>query len=626
MLSFKLQAQNHSFYLRVANSETSFDLVKDKGRLLYLGEDEKLSDLFKDNNIYKFEKAFYHSRKSELQRTYIMESDKKETLANFLKEGGHIFDFGESLGITQNKLTTTYPNDYGQTGGSNLGLNANLSNLDCIDAPKAWKITTGKKIIKIGISDGGVIDSDEDLNGKINVLTNSQNDQYHGTGVSAIAAAKGNNEYGIVGVCRDCHLITTFWNVGDYDRLLDLSYAGSKIINCSWGAYRTAPSITQQLCIDEIYENGSIIVASSNNESWQAIQGNLLSYPASYEHVISVGSVAQRHDSPLDSLVFMPSVGQWWSHNIKNHIGRALVWNDNPNVNPNATYTVHPNGTNTLNEYVDILAPGNELFKYGSYVEDGSWGYSLMHTSGAAPHVTGVLGLMYTLNECLTFEEAESILKIGSTNIDHIQANQFAAGNYGSGSLNAHKSVKLTKALISPNEIAYVEDQIFSRWDFVLNGVSKNIILKNQIFKEESSLHIKSKNSIELQENTLLLPSTGVVELKIEDNLIVNTNCINENNTVSTKRYEEDENDLSLVKIFPTLFDDKLTIKKESFYEDEMGSIKIYSLLGVEVFSLEDAKIDNLIVNLSHLTRGVYVVQVLDSNKEVVFTKKIIKK
>jgi hypothetical protein len=165
-----------------------------------------------------------------------------------------------------------------------------------------------------------------------------------------------------------------------------------------------------------------------------------------------------------------------------------------------------------------------------------------MHTSGASPHVTGVLGVMYILNECLTFEEAESILKIGSTNIDHIQANQFAAGNYGSGSLNAYKSVKLTKVLISPNEVVYIEDQIF---------------------QDNSILVLTSKSSIELQENTFFAPnSNGEINLIIEDEgLIMDTNCITLSTNSMTKSKNNDDDLLRepIIKVFSSLFEDQLT-------------------------------------------------------------------
>ena len=94
---------------------------------------------------------------------------------------------------------------------------------------------------------------------------------------------------------------------------MELSYAGAKIINCSWGI--TASSNIDQLCIDEVYDNGSIVVAASHNPSWAVTNGQVLYYPASYNHVISVGSVGSKYELPTDST--QVSGGIWYGFQAK---------------------------------------------------------------------------------------------------------------------------------------------------------------------------------------------------------------------------------------------------------------------------------------------------------------------
>jgi hypothetical protein len=622
--SISFFAQNNNFYIRVISHDFNPSLTFENGKLKYNGKDRKLIALFNNNNIFVFEKAFNSSRRSNLQRTFKMQSDASNTLDKFLQKAGHIFEYGENLGIEVVTLAS-YPNDYGQTGGTNQGLNANLSNLDFIDAPLAWDITTGNSSISIGISDGGVLVNDAEFQGRITALTNSTQDEPHGTGVTAIAAAKGDNSYGIPGICYDCDIISTYWNGGDYNRILELSYAGAKVINCSWGSYSSFSQCRQDM-IDEVYDNGSIVVAASHNDSWTVTQGQLFSYPASYNHVISVGSVSQRNESVLDSITYIPSLNEWWSHNVKDHISRVLRFTVDPNLNPNATYTLHTNGTNTLNTAVDILAPGNEIFSYGNYLVNNVFSYGLMATSSAAPHVTGSIGLMLSLNSCLTFEETESILKITSTNIDYIQANAFAVGNYGSGSLNTGRAVKLTDALIKPDSIAYVENQIFSRWDFVLKAVSENVIIRNQEFKDDATLQLTAKNSIEITESTLLEPNlNGFIDLIIDDVLVINTNCPPPSN--NSQAYNNNGEDIipNTFTVVPTAVKENVSIIGAINNIQDIHTVKVYNLFGLEVFKEENINAKSVSLKLSRLPQGLYIIKVYNTKKEVVHTQKIIK-
>src|SRR5690606_4728634 len=111
--------------------------------------------------------------------------------------------------------------------------------------PKAWDFTKGNEEIVIGISDAKIDTSDVDFKFKTEFLhapyqslpyssTNLQS--FHGTGVSAIAAAQGDNAHGTVGICSNCSIMSTKY--GNYDYLLELAQHGVRIINMSWvGGY-----------------------------------------------------------------------------------------------------------------------------------------------------------------------------------------------------------------------------------------------------------------------------------------------------------------------------------------------------------------------------------------------------
>ena len=415
------------------------------------------------------------------------------------------------------------PNDYGQTGGENLGLNANLSYLDFLEVKNAWQYTTGRKDIKIGISDGYIDPSNPEFSSKLLDLSpNSKGSTVHGNSVAAIAAAQGNNAYGITGVCQDCDIVRVSHN--NYKKLEEAFDAGARILNCSWGV--TGFSQENQDIITRLYEKGAIIVASSHNKAWSVNKGNVLYYPASYEHVISVGSVGHRFESVYDSIHGYDGAKR--GYNIKDHVGTSTRLIRLPELEHKTTpLKIDKNSTSVMNSAVDILAPGSQIIQFGDYVKSGkTYGYNYMHTSVTPPQVSGTIGLMLSLNSCLSFENVESILKLTSRNIDAIEANQPFKGNYGSGSLNAGDAVMLTEALSNPNKIAVIQNQNFNRWPFEISGVSKDIVIKNQTFKDDSSLKLVSKNKITLEPGTLLKPNdNGSILLSINPNLSIANEC-----------------------------------------------------------------------------------------------------
>ena len=177
------------------------------------------------------------------------------------------FDFGEIIHETDKKIFE--PNDYGLTStiATNKGLAINLDYYDFVGAPQALYYTTGSKDIIIGLSDGQVEITDNDFSGKTTVIKKSSKAKGHGSGVAYIAAGQGNNAYGTTGICYDCSIYTThYYDTKNLKQLLELSSMGVKVINCSWAL--TSYYQTAQNAIDEMFENGTILVAAAGNQDW----------------------------------------------------------------------------------------------------------------------------------------------------------------------------------------------------------------------------------------------------------------------------------------------------------------------------------------------------------------------
>lgn len=423
-------------------------------------------------------------------------------LEDLLQKHGDLFEGGEIILEEDRKIFE--PNDYGLTStiGGNEGLNLNLDYMDFMEVPKAWYYTTGSPEILIGISDGDFDIEDPEFLGKSKRLRESTKSNGHGYTSASLAAGKGDNAYGFPGVCYDCGILGTNYNdLRNFSNLLELSQEGAKVINCSYGT-RTYYETAQEI-INEIYNNGTIIVAAGHNPSWSKTKGEALYYPASYDNVISVSGVMHRYDKPIDNIKYEDS-GSPYAENIKYHVGRTMGFEDK-NITKKAH--LYQAGVANLNPKIDIVAPSVGLFLYADYITKDTISYTRHNlTSGTTALVSGTVGLMFSLRPCLPHTEVESILKLSATNIDAIEANQPYYGNYGAGAMNTGEAVKMVYQLAKENEIVRIKDQHFNRWDFRLTAYSKEVYLENIVFEKKSNLDLTAKHAIVLQPGTTLKP------------------------------------------------------------------------------------------------------------------------
>lgn len=513
----QLMSQEESwFYLRA--KDTLFNPVFEETitGMKYAGDDQNLKAILDEYEIYDFKKTFRNAKKEDLKRTFFVRANSWELMSDLLRKANHIFNFGELINEEDQKIFE--PNDYGLTStiGENTGLQVYLDYLDFLEVPKAWYYTTGSRDIAIGISDGAVDTTNLDFKGKTKVYRNSPVARGHGYSQAANAAAQGDNGYGIPGICYDCSIAATrYGHSRSLWQLLELSRDGVKVINCSWigGRYYE----TAQAAIDEMFENGTIIVASSGNKDWQKTKGEKLYYPASYDKVISVSSAMHRYEKITDNLL-TSAKGNPYGENIRGYLGRTVGFKGHDMDNPEVIFRV---SVATLNPQVDLLAPTVGLFRFSKFILDDELLYSTSETtSGASPQVSGTIGLMFSLYPCLPVDEVETILKFTSWNIDHIEANRYFDGMYGAGMLNTGRAVKMVHDLYNPEEVAIIENQDFSRWDFKLTAFSKEVHIRNQKFREDATFELKAKNQIVIGANTVLKPgANGSVVLRIDPDI-----------------------------------------------------------------------------------------------------------
>ncbi len=523
LASATLWAQEDRFYIRSID-EIDIPVTTEDSLVTYTGNHQKLASLFKKHHVKVFRKGFKYAERDKLKRTYFVIADHPNFQKSLLEEVSDIFEFGESLHPETLKIYE--PNDYGITStiGQNKGLQVNLDYLDFLGVPEAWYYTQGSKEVIIGISDGWVDPEDPDFKGRVTMFKKSSYSKGHGMSVATTAAARGNNGYGVVGVCPECSIYTTTYGDFKYlNQLLELSRAGAKVINCSWGSTRYYE--TAQEAINEMRDNGTVIVSVPHNASFKVTQGKIPRYPGAYEHVISVSSVQHRFDEPSQTM-HTNNKGNPYAIGLKNYVGRAVGFRGH---NPEGEQFIFPASTNNLDPYVDILAPGTFIFRYGAFKETGDILYNRVEkTSPAAPLVTGTIGLMFSINPCLSVDEINSMIKLSATNIDAIKANAPFKGMYGAGSLHTGRAVKMSYDMLQPEAYTMIENQNFSRWKFRLDAPYQ-LKIRNQKFTDSVSVNFTAKNEILIENETVLLPNEhGEILLKIDPEASYNCKEIKE--------------------------------------------------------------------------------------------------
>jgi thermitase len=275
---------------------------------------------------------------------------------------------------------------------------ANEWHLSKIQAFQAWDGTIGNGNVIVAVLDSGVNLSQPDLVGRIlpgydfvNTNQNIADDFGHGTAVTGVIAANGNNGQGVAGVAYDCSVlpVKVMDNNGfaPYSTIAaGIKYAvdnGARVINLSIAG--SSPSATLQDAIDYAWSNNVVVVAAAGNNADSTPQ-----YPAACNHVLGVSSTA-----PDDSLSYFSSFGS----DIKISAPGETIWTTQSDLN---------------NPY-------------------GPW----RGTSFASPVVAAVAALVISANPTLSNDQIVSLLEQSA---DDIGAPGYDT-SFGYGRVNALRAV-----------------------------------------------------------------------------------------------------------------------------------------------------------------------------------------
>lgn len=477
------------FKIEDANQIPLIDKDLKSTKLKIKSTDAKLTNTFGKYNLTEFRQLYPSSKRKELLKYYILETDRYKELQKELKEKfsdkfSKIYEFKEPK-------TLYIPNDYGYCiiNGCDSLRNVGLTYLELIHAPQAWEITQGNPNVIIGMIDNHVLVDHEDLAGKIykvydeNLRSSFPLNPDHGTLVAGILAANTNNNKGISSIGFNCRIAKTSINKND---LLLMAQEGIKVINISqdWGPANEADS----LLLAELTDDYKVtVVASAGNTN-----STKYTYPASYENVISVTSVG--HEFTCGTTCN----------------GRQFNWKDCHkkylNIPENAIFT------HTHNDKVDICAPGYNILTTcnpATYInglkEPSGQIYSVEDgTSFASPIIAGVCALMYSINPGLSPREVKIILQKTAANIYAIPENAEYIGLLGTGRVDAYQAVKEAGTI-------WLTGTQYSK--IISAGYGLN--LNNVTISKNSNVLLKARKVVEIS-GTFEVPAGSTFEIKID--------------------------------------------------------------------------------------------------------------
>ena len=338
-------------------------------------------------DIVSCNQALPSSRNKLLRKVYELSSnssqnDLENSLRNFVTAVSGIYP-----APVYDTLHT--PNDYNIVSGIN-----NYA-LNLINAQSAWDITLGDSNVVIAITDQSYSPNHSELLGKCAYINAGTSTPTHGTAVAILAAGNTNNNNGLSSIGYNCKLALYLMS---YNEILNAAYAGAKVINISWTSGCFYNNYAEQV-INEAYGVGAFLVSAAGNGT-TCSNPTAYVYPAAFDNVFSVTSIG-----PLD-----------------NHM---KILND-------------PTSTHQHNDKVDLSAPGYDV----AITPAENWYLNSSGTSFAAPIVSGTVGLMLSVNPCLSRKDIDTILKISSVNIDSL--NPTYIGLIGKGRLNAQAAVQMS--------------------------------------------------------------------------------------------------------------------------------------------------------------------------------------
>lgn len=277
--------------------------------------------------------------------------------------------------------------------------------------------------------------ADRDTTGSLFFGIPVKNSSWHGTHVTGIIAAIGNNGLGVIGGAYSARILPVrvlgkgggytsditegvLWAAGVHPTIINPNPA--KVINLSLGG-AGACSTTEQDAINAAVANGAVIVVAAGNDDDDVANHS----PANCNNVISVAATGR------DGLRAAYSNFSSPASNTTNPVNVTLA---------------APGGDKTLSIDLGIYSTVNSSLTTPDLTATGSAYTYHQGTSMAAPHVAAAVALMLAHNPALTPAQVRSILPLSVTAFPSSTVWAYydcaTLKNCGAGILNAQFAVR----------------------------------------------------------------------------------------------------------------------------------------------------------------------------------------
>lgn len=327
-----------------------------------------------------------------------------------------------------------------------------------------WETNTGSSDITVAIMDTGIPESAQDFQNRVlpgydfaNNDSDAIDDHGHGTSVTSIALAEGNNNNTIAGVDWNAKILPikilndenwgyySWWVSGVYfaiDNNVD-------VINASIGG--TSVSNSLKLSFEDAISKGIHVIACMMNDN-----NEIPAYPAAYKDVIAEGAI-----------------------NNKGERAAPFLWG----------------GGSNYGEHIDLVAPGNAIASivYNNPNNVEYWS----GTSMAAPMVSGVVALMLAEYPELTPSITKELLT-SSARGDGTW-NKYT----GWGILDAKSAMNAAKERLTSNELGNLNSISFILEQNYPNPFNPSTRIEFMIPKE-SLVSLKIYNTLGQEVKTIL--------------------------------------------------------------------------------------------------------------------------
>ena len=322
-----------------------------------------------------------------------------------------------------------------------------------VSAPEAWDISTGSADVIIGVIDDGIQMNHPDLSviaarnfvgedteayvPSCSVDPQSGTPWGHGISVAGVAAAKGNNGTGVTGICQNCKIVAARI-LGDDNQLTDMSIynafkyvcdQGAWVVNNSWGFVEATPMPTAfkngiDYCTRQGREGkGAVVVWATGNDARRFADDEM----EAYEGVFAVGASNMNDERS--------------SYSNYGH-GIDVVAPSNDGETDWSIVTTDYTGSCGYNNSGHLWV-SQEIPELG---QEGNYTYYFGGTSSACPLVSGIFGLVLSVNPRLTYSQAMDIVRESTDKIGSASGyDDDGHSDYlGYGRVNAHEALLIS--------------------------------------------------------------------------------------------------------------------------------------------------------------------------------------